>query len=229
MIADGGICQEILYKCVSVVPCLHNFCSACCSDCLKRSSECPICRTQISEVRRNHDLSNLIDAFLDAHPERKRSAEELAEMDARSTISTESLRVSKKRAAPDGGAADRDDYSDDYSDDYGGGGSDGSPDGLAGLMAARARRLAAQPAFMRCPNCPVVAGQPIASGVFTCPPRPGGAAAGAAATPGGPRAAIAIAMAGMLGLPPGAMPVLGGSPPGQADPTHINCAACRCR
>lgn len=99
-----GICQEILYKCVSAVPCLHNFCSACASDCLKRSSECAMCRTQISEVRRNHDLSKLVDAFLDAHPEKRRSAEEMAEMDARSTITAESLRVSKKRAAPDGGA-----------------------------------------------------------------------------------------------------------------------------
>ena len=163
-----GICQEILYKCVSAVPCLHNFCSACASDCLKRSSECPMCRAEISEVRRNHDLSNLIDAFLDAHPERRRSDAEIAEMDARSTITTESLRVSKKRAAPDGGAAGRyDDQSDDYGDDYGDGyASDEGPDEpISGLPPT--------PAYMRCPNCPPAPGQLHAAGIFTCPPAPG--------------------------------------------------------
>eukprot|EP01043_Picozoa_sp_COSAG02_P014906 COSAG02_NODE_622_length_19435_cov_3.242398_11_plen_343_part_00 len=166
-----GICQEILYKCVSAVPCLHNFCSACASDCLKRSSECPMCRTQISEIRRNHDLSKLVDAFLDAHPEKRRSAEEMSEMDARSTITTESLRVSKKRAAPDGGAHGRSD-SDDYGDDYSGS-DDYASDEYHPYAPPGAMRPA--PSYMRCPNCPDslaqrTAGQPIPPGIFACPP-----------------------------------------------------------
>jgi hypothetical protein len=167
-----GICQEILYKCVSAVPCLHNFCSACASDCLKRSSECPMCRTQISEIRRNHDLSKLVDAFLDAHPEKRRSAEEMSEMDARSTITTESLRVSKKRAAPDGGAHGRSDDSDDYGDDYSGS-DDYASDEYHPYAPPGAMRPA--PSYMRCPNCPDslaqrTAGQPIPPGIFACPP-----------------------------------------------------------
>ena len=34
-----GICMEILYKCVSVAPCMHSFCGACLSDWLKKSAE----------------------------------------------------------------------------------------------------------------------------------------------------------------------------------------------
>jgi hypothetical protein len=36
----------------------------CWSEALKRSSQCPICRTEIQEVRRNHDLANLVEAYL---------------------------------------------------------------------------------------------------------------------------------------------------------------------
>ena len=174
-----GICQEILYKCVSAVPCLHNFCSACASDCLKRSSECPMCRTQISEVRRNHDLSKLVDAFLDAHPEKRRSAEEMSEMDARSTITTESLRVSKKRAAPDGGAYGRSDDSDDYGDDYDGSEGSESDDNVGNHPHAPLFGvMRPAPAYMRCPNCPDsvaqrMAGQPTPSDIFVCPPATG--------------------------------------------------------
>lgn len=161
-----GICQEILYKCVSAVPCLHNFCSACASDCIKRSSECPMCRTEIAQIRRNHDLSKLVDAFLDAHPERRRSAEEMGEMDARSTITTESLRVSKKRAAPDAGFHGRSDDSDDYGDDYSAGSSD---DSVGYQSRAPQLRAALTPAYMLCPNCPSSTGQRFPPGMFVCP------------------------------------------------------------
>ena len=123
-----------------------------------------MCRTQISEIRRNHDLSNLVEAFLEAHPEKRRSAEEIAEMDARTTITTESLRVSKKRPAPDGGARARYDDSDDYGEDYSGGSGDEDYEPLPpGLMRPA-------PAYMRCPNCPSSSSQPIPSGIFVCPP-----------------------------------------------------------
>ena len=204
-----GICQEVLYKVVSTIPCLHNFCAACASDCLKRSSECPICRTEITEVRRNHDLAKLVDTYLAANPAKQRSAEELAELDARTTITDESLRVSKKRAAPDGGAHDRDDeqYSDDYSDDYddygGGGGFGGSGLGAAlGRLMPQMMRAGPPPPpppHIKCPNCPVP-GAPPQPGVFTCP------AADPSNQPGG-------GMAAMLGMV-------------RVDSNHVQCAAC---
>ena len=49
----NGFAESKLHKPVSLVPCLHNFCAACCSDALQSGSRtCAICRDPIKEIRR---------------------------------------------------------------------------------------------------------------------------------------------------------------------------------
>jgi E3 ubiquitin-protein ligase CHFR len=72
-----GICIEVIHECVTLMPCLHNFCGGCFSDWMKRSQQCPKCRDPVSEARRNVTLNNIIDAYLKSHPEEKRDAAEL--------------------------------------------------------------------------------------------------------------------------------------------------------
>lgn len=94
-----GICYEILYKAVALVPCLHAFCGCCYSDWMGRSSECPSCRVRVERVAVNHILNNLVDAFLKAHPDRDRDADEKADMDKRSKITADMVRMSRDEAA----------------------------------------------------------------------------------------------------------------------------------
>jgi E3 ubiquitin-protein ligase CHFR len=63
-----GICLEIIYQCVTLMPCLHNFCGGCYSTWMKRNTNCPKCRDPVSEVRRNTALNNIIEAFLAGNP-----------------------------------------------------------------------------------------------------------------------------------------------------------------
>jgi len=80
------ICIQTIYKCVALTPCSHNFCMACCSDWMRRKSECPVCRRPITAVMKNHPMDAVIDAFLVANPERRRSLEDLRHMDARDEL-----------------------------------------------------------------------------------------------------------------------------------------------
>ena len=64
-----GICQDILYKPVSLQPCLHAFCGACFCEWAKRNDKCPQCRNSVRVVARNHAIGNIVDAYLAKHPE----------------------------------------------------------------------------------------------------------------------------------------------------------------
>mmetsp|Transcript_68490 Transcript_68490/g.155198 ORF Transcript_68490/g.155198 Transcript_68490/m.155198 type:complete len:344 (-) Transcript_68490:107-1138(-) len=80
------ICMQVIYKCVALTPCSHNFCMACCSDWMRRKDECPVCRRSINAVMKNHPMDAVIEAFLNASPQWRRSEEELREMDARDQL-----------------------------------------------------------------------------------------------------------------------------------------------
>lgn len=80
------ICMQPIYKCVALMPCFHNFCMACYSEWMHRKEECPVCRTKVSAVMKNHAMDGVIEAFLEAFPERRRSKEELEDMDARDRL-----------------------------------------------------------------------------------------------------------------------------------------------
>lgn len=68
-----GICLDYIYKCVTTLDCLHNFCSGCLSEWLKKNKDCPHCREKIIAVKKNPLVNNLVEKFLDINPDKKRS------------------------------------------------------------------------------------------------------------------------------------------------------------
>ncbi|XP_013390804.1 E3 ubiquitin-protein ligase CHFR [Lingula anatina] len=102
-----SICQDILHDCVSLQPCMHSFCAGCYSDWMERSHECPSCRYKVERINKNHIVNNLVDAYLKAHPEKRRSAEDLQELDAKNKITKDMLYPPRKKR-----------YSDDEDEQY---------------------------------------------------------------------------------------------------------------
>jgi hypothetical protein len=80
------ICMQPIYKCVALMPCLHNFCMACFSEWMARKDDCPVCRRKVTSVVKNHPMEAIVDAFLEASPERRRRPEELKAMDAKDKL-----------------------------------------------------------------------------------------------------------------------------------------------
>jgi pSer/pThr/pTyr-binding forkhead associated (FHA) protein len=80
------ICMQPIYKCVALMPCFHNFCMSCYSEWMCRKDECPVCRQNVTAVMKNHAMDSVVEAFLQAFPERRRSMEELQEMDIRDKL-----------------------------------------------------------------------------------------------------------------------------------------------
>jgi len=91
-----GICLEVLHRAVTLLPCQHNFCAGCYSECMQRSSACPQCRGHVEEVSRNHTLCNIITAFLDANPHLQRAPADRAELDSKDRLPDEALRARKR-------------------------------------------------------------------------------------------------------------------------------------
>ena len=90
------ICMDMIYQAVTVMPCLHNFCGGCYSLWMKKSKECPQCRKQVMEVKKNPTLNNMIEKFAEAHPETKKSKEELEELTKNNVINSDVIRVSEE-------------------------------------------------------------------------------------------------------------------------------------
>jgi len=86
-----SICIDYVYQCVTLIPCLHNFCAACFSDWMKKSDACPQCRDEVAEVKKNAAINNMVEKFLAAHPDKKRSAQEYAAMDSLNKITQDRI------------------------------------------------------------------------------------------------------------------------------------------
>lgn len=89
-----SICMDYLYQCVTVIPCLHNFCAACLSEWLENSKQCPQCREVMVEVKKNAAINNMTQKFLDNCPEKKRSPKEYQMMDKKNKIKQDRLVIS---------------------------------------------------------------------------------------------------------------------------------------
>lgn len=87
-----GICGDILYLPVALIPCLHAFCAPCYSQWMEESNTCPHCRDEVSSIRKNHQISNLVQKYLDKHPDKKRSDEEIIELNSMNTLTDDKLR-----------------------------------------------------------------------------------------------------------------------------------------
>ncbi|XP_072289229.1 E3 ubiquitin-protein ligase CHFR isoform X2 [Eucyclogobius newberryi] len=108
------ICQDLLFDCVSLQPCMHTFCAACYSGWMERSSLCPTCRCPVERIRKNHILNNLVEAYLTQHPEKCRSQEDMKSMDSRNKITQDMLQPKVERFFSDEEASS--DYLYDFSD-----------------------------------------------------------------------------------------------------------------
>lgn len=80
------ICMQPIYKCVALMPCSHNFCMTCCSDWMGQKADCPLCRRKIRAVMKNHPMDSVVEAYLVARPQCRRSDEELMDMEMRDTL-----------------------------------------------------------------------------------------------------------------------------------------------
>lgn len=108
-----SICSELYYKCVTCIPCLHNFCAPCLSEWKKQSDKCPQCRGTVASFGKNHTVENLVTIYLKQHPEKARSPDELEELEKKNSITDESLRLGASGPAPLLNV----DMSEDYIDD----------------------------------------------------------------------------------------------------------------
>ncbi|CAH1232422.1 CHFR [Branchiostoma lanceolatum] len=106
-----GVCQDILHDCISLQPCMHSFCAGCYSQWMDMSNLCPSCRNKVDRISKNHIVNNLVQVYLKDHPEKKRSEEDLAELNKKNKITDDML-------YPKHGHHRREyeSYSDEYSD-----------------------------------------------------------------------------------------------------------------
>ncbi|XP_076469271.1 E3 ubiquitin-protein ligase CHFR-like [Babylonia areolata] len=93
------ICQELLYDCVSLQPCMHSFCAGCYSEWMAHSPECPSCRGKVDRINKNHIVNNLVEAYLKEHPEKRRPEEDTKELDAKNKITRDQLYPKRKRTS----------------------------------------------------------------------------------------------------------------------------------
>lgn len=76
-----GICADVLYKCLTLVPCGHNFCMACLARWRRSSPSCPECRASVRQAVRNMAVDCMVETFVKAHPSLARASQELRAMD----------------------------------------------------------------------------------------------------------------------------------------------------
>ncbi|KAL7669758.1 hypothetical protein ACOME3_004705 [Neoechinorhynchus agilis] len=67
-----AICFEIINKCVTIQPCLHSFCAGCLSQWYRISTTCPTCKQPSRAAAKNHSINNVIEAWLQMNPDRRR-------------------------------------------------------------------------------------------------------------------------------------------------------------
>lgn len=190
-----AVCKGTLYKPVASIPCMHTFCAGCVSEWLKHSTNCPECRAEMYELRPSHKVGNLVEEFLKTRPELKRTAAEIADLDAKDVVPPTGMKVKggtgkRGREAGDVGAgphgssdddgddSDLDDGSDEEEDEedddhgwHGGGGGVFRAAWRGPLMAGPPGAIFhPMPGFpprapIACPQCHA----PAADG-FQCPP-----------------------------------------------------------
>ena len=90
-----GICIDIIHECVTLMPCLHNFCGGCFSEWMTKSHLCPKCRDPVNEARKNTTLNNIIEAYIKANPEAERDEEDRKKLTEQNKITTDVFKVEK--------------------------------------------------------------------------------------------------------------------------------------
>jgi hypothetical protein len=84
-IVQCRLCEDaLIHRCVTTVPCGHNFCIGCMIDWCraKRTLECPSCKHAVRQLVRNHSVDSIVETFIRAHPEAARPPESLERLNA---------------------------------------------------------------------------------------------------------------------------------------------------
>ena len=89
------ICIDFIYNCVTSIPCLHNFCASCFSEWMVKSTACPQCREEVTEIKKNATVNNMIQKFMENNPSKKRPKEEYEEMDQKNKIKEDKVVLKK--------------------------------------------------------------------------------------------------------------------------------------
>lgn len=87
-----SICTDVLHRCLTTVPCGHNFCCICMVRWRRRSRSCPECRLIVTQAVRNFAVDRVVDTFLKDHPEEARPKQELAKLEAELPLHASVLR-----------------------------------------------------------------------------------------------------------------------------------------
>ena len=80
----------MMHQAVTLMPCLHNFCGGCFSDWMDRAKDCPSCRNQVLEVKKNSFVNSMIANFLLANPD-ERDPKWLVECEKKNKFTAESV------------------------------------------------------------------------------------------------------------------------------------------
>ena len=78
-----AICLDLIYQCVTLMPCLHNLCGSCVSELVNHSKNCPMCKCEIKEAKMNPLMNNIIQDFVNKNPTYKKTSEEMKSIDSR--------------------------------------------------------------------------------------------------------------------------------------------------
>lgn len=76
-----GICAEVIHRCLTLVPCGHNFCLVCILEWRHRSTDCPSCRGSMRQAVRNRSIDGISEAYLKANPSAAREPADIRKMD----------------------------------------------------------------------------------------------------------------------------------------------------
>ena len=98
-----SICYDHIYRCVTLIPCLHNFCASCISSWTQKSDHCPQCRQRFVDISKNLTLNNLIASFMERNPTLKLSKEEYNAKDRQSHLEKVYKRVEERNGGVYGG------------------------------------------------------------------------------------------------------------------------------
>jgi E3 ubiquitin-protein ligase CHFR len=120
-----SICRAVFHRPCSVLPCMHVFCAGCISGWIEKGASrvCPECREPISDIRPTHRLQSCAEQFLLSDPGSRRSAEDLALLDAADIVPPTGLKMGKRQrpgdSCDDAVDSDVDDDDSDDDDDHG--------------------------------------------------------------------------------------------------------------
>ncbi|KAM0749727.1 hypothetical protein T439DRAFT_326604 [Meredithblackwellia eburnea MCA 4105] len=78
-----GICQDVFWRPLSIIPCLHSFCGSCIKLWFEKTSTCPTCRVEANSISPAHAATSLVEMFLGlpGNEDAGRSQEEKDKMD----------------------------------------------------------------------------------------------------------------------------------------------------